>query len=1003
MNNSRAEGYQGREADITLLQKDMTKALEERLGPKIDPQAVIQAGKEFTDNVFPPTAASIGNVGQGLSWERAGKIFNGKQVLFNQLAVDDIIQGELGSCYFLAAASALAEVPYRVEKLFLTGDANKAGCYPLQLCLCGAPKKVILDDYVVVNKQKKPAFTGSKAGELWVMLLEKAYAKVHGRFETIEGGDARESLNVLTGAPTELVKHETYAGKLDELWKILSTSDEKNYIMCTGAKNDNNGVLRAHAYTLIGTREENVNGRNVRLVQVRNPWGQGEWQGRWSDKDSVWTAELRTRFHHKNADDGTFFMDFSDFAQVYAHTTICKVNDSYFYSSLEFESEQAVAVFEVTSKFVGYLSATQLTTRLGKTFNAGFRQGQLMVTLYKRENNSSKKLKEAPNDALGAARIEVDLEPGVYILTGTFASPTQGIPPYIAISSYASKAIEMKKLDVKSAADVKPEMVKAALGETAKDGFAGLTAYKPGSGDLTRCAQKHPLLWTKEASAATFKCEACRKASKRADGFWNCAKCKFDVCPKCRAGPKVEVLKPEEGKQEGKQGSKSVFVSPGKVTRKSILNPAGQSVGPLMPKPAGPSPPKPPAPTPSPTKPVVPSPSKPDAPAPPQPAPSPSPTKQAEITEPVTEELEEVQCEEGHKMKFVAETNPKAKYLCNQCSKLFLGRVHRWRCDTCDFDLCRECEEPPSNFVQEGPIPEVTECGKGHPLAYVTDYIESGTYQCDVCKMMSSCGDGRWACATCGQNLCTVCKPNEEGERGDQLPFAETTSCTEGHPLVYSTKPYPENDKFICDKCDKLDNAVEGRWHCKACQYDICSECRDPPEGNQDAVCINGHMLEFSKLGYAGGTLARCDTCDKTFKVTAGRYCCKICRYDLCQECLPNTGAIPTQSVNVQPGSKDRKSANKGKDNTKEAEAGKAKETPMKPRDMGMLSEKQQIRLMGGDVADQINLARQVPGSLIPALQERLKQFDEKFLLIDPPVETYEGPRAVLRDQDHSL
>jgi len=35
------------------------------------------------------------------------------------ISADDIIQGDLGNCWFLAAASALAEWPGRLEKIFL--------------------------------------------------------------------------------------------------------------------------------------------------------------------------------------------------------------------------------------------------------------------------------------------------------------------------------------------------------------------------------------------------------------------------------------------------------------------------------------------------------------------------------------------------------------------------------------------------------------------------------------------------------------------------------------------------------------------------------------------------------------------------------------------------------------------------------------------------------------------------------------------------------------------
>ena len=44
------------------------------------------------------------------------------------------------------------------------------------------------------------------------------------------------------------------------------------------------GLVDAHAYSLIGAKLITLdNGKTERLVQVRNPWGQRERQGDWSD------------------------------------------------------------------------------------------------------------------------------------------------------------------------------------------------------------------------------------------------------------------------------------------------------------------------------------------------------------------------------------------------------------------------------------------------------------------------------------------------------------------------------------------------------------------------------------------------------------------------------------------------------------------------------------------------------------------------------------------------
>ena len=67
----------------------------------------------------------------------------------------------------------------------------------------GVQELVIVDDYIpCVASGDKPCFSESRGNELWVILLEKAWAKVHGSYERINGGHAHLTLHDLTGAPS---------------------------------------------------------------------------------------------------------------------------------------------------------------------------------------------------------------------------------------------------------------------------------------------------------------------------------------------------------------------------------------------------------------------------------------------------------------------------------------------------------------------------------------------------------------------------------------------------------------------------------------------------------------------------------------------------------------------------------------------------------------------------------------------------------------------------------
>ena len=56
------------------------------------------------------------------------------------------------------------------------------------------------------------------------------------------------------------------------------------------------GLVPGHAYTILNIKEINYKGYNVRLLKLRNPWGNTEWSGDWSDGSRLWTEELPQGF-----------------------------------------------------------------------------------------------------------------------------------------------------------------------------------------------------------------------------------------------------------------------------------------------------------------------------------------------------------------------------------------------------------------------------------------------------------------------------------------------------------------------------------------------------------------------------------------------------------------------------------------------------------------------------------------------------------------------------------
>jgi calpain-15 len=87
------------------------------------------------------------------------------------------------------------------------------------------------------------------------------------------------------------------------------------------------GLVDVHAYSLISCVELTVQGKIVRLVKIRNPYGLKEWVGDWSDKAPQWTLELREQAGAVDANDGIFFISYEDYLNFFFQTTICKFGE----------------------------------------------------------------------------------------------------------------------------------------------------------------------------------------------------------------------------------------------------------------------------------------------------------------------------------------------------------------------------------------------------------------------------------------------------------------------------------------------------------------------------------------------------------------------------------------------------------------------------------------------------------------------------------------------------
>ena len=288
---------------------------------------------------------------------------------------DDVIQGELGDCYFLSTLYTLAENPQNIKNMVTNSKVND-GAYEANVYIHGEPVKIAVDDYFPVANTSKIAFAGinENSGNIWPMILEKAWAKCNRSYEDIIPGNSADAIEFLTPAPYDTYYHTQEIGAT--LFKTIQDASKENYIILadiTETKNTNLdelsklGLITNHAYSVIDTAVlKKPNGNEIQLLKMKNIWGTNEWIGDWSDQSLKWTQEFKKAVGLQNKEDGVFWMSYDDYLQFYTTTHIAQVHSDYFYNVQKMKNKEPYNICKINIDRTGsgYFMVNLKNTRI---------------------------------------------------------------------------------------------------------------------------------------------------------------------------------------------------------------------------------------------------------------------------------------------------------------------------------------------------------------------------------------------------------------------------------------------------------------------------------------------------------------------------------------------------------------------------------------------------------------------------------------------------------------
>ncbi|XP_071748375.1 calpain-11 isoform X4 [Lepeophtheirus salmonis] len=297
-------------------------------------------GELFNDNEFISSIKSINNLCKTINypivWMRPHEICSNPKFIAEGVTQFDVNQGEYGDPWLLAAISSLTLTPKFLDRVVPPDqnfDYGYCGVFRFRFWQFGDWVEVLIDDRLPTSKGKLIFLHSSDPSEFWAALLEKAYAKLYGRYEALIYGITSKALQDLTGGIVQsfpLNGHDKFL-----TFQVLNSAVPRSTLLIASINIDQNnpnclygrqGLIPSHVYSITGLAR--IHGGESYLVRLKNPYGKGEWIGPWSKESKEW-EKLGERDKEllsiRIQNEGEFWISFDDFIYEFSQLDLVHI------------------------------------------------------------------------------------------------------------------------------------------------------------------------------------------------------------------------------------------------------------------------------------------------------------------------------------------------------------------------------------------------------------------------------------------------------------------------------------------------------------------------------------------------------------------------------------------------------------------------------------------------------------------------------------------------------